>query len=199
MSREQPWFRLEGVCYPCYDGEHDACRHRPDGPRFGRAAEGTPCLCEQHEHAGGAGTCSDHRTENYASYRCGRPAKGTVTIRGSFRSEGRSETVEVERCGIHLAGLRKRAEHEARRAAERAQEEADERSAEQMEAASAEWARRLREELGIVADPVQYQGKATKLRVIVQPERLHGQITELLDLLREVGIEDHPFQPKETT
>lgn len=65
-----------------------------------------------------------------------------------------------------------------------------ERNAETYEA-SKEWARRLREELGIDASA----SKNPKLSVNVPPEELYGQLLELIGLLRDVGIDDHPFRP----
>lgn len=61
-----------------------------------------------------------------------------------------------------------------------------------MRKATLDWMEHLAE-VGVVADPPKWM--SDHLRVFVNPERLYGQIVETLALLREAGIEDHPFQP----
>ena len=176
--------RRETCCLPCMNGEHGGCRHRPDGPRFGRPPESAACQCEQSGHTLGDGTCSDCRMGDYSDYhRCGRPAKATVTVRSRFKGE----TVEVERCGVHAAGLRRQAENDAKRAEEsRARRELWERENANGQA-SEDWCARLAT-LGVVAEP---QGGA-RLRVALDPERLYGMIHEAVVEMDAAGIE-HRF------
>lgn len=192
-----PMGRLQQVCYPCYAGEHGMCRHRPNGPEYGRAPEGTPCQCEAGGHVMGRGTCGvgvqGGERGSWPRYndRCDKPVKGTVTTHGRF-SRG---PIELEMCGVHLAAVRRVRQNDERRAAEgRARDEADER-ARQLTQASCDWARRLADEFGIPAEPHHGRTHDTALRVKVDPERLYGVLVDVVGLLRDAGIDDHPLQP----
>ncbi len=187
----QRWFVPLHVCLPCYEGEHDACRHRPDGPRFGRAPEGVPCRCEAEGHTGGRGTCSDTRMSDYDLVRCGKPAKGEVAIHPTFGGPDRPPEVVVERCGVHLAGLRRRAENDARYRAEREARQAERDALTANQRAAEDWCARLAE-VGIVATPAATEEGPF---VRVDPERLYGQVREAVIEMDAIGIE-HRFHPR---
>lgn len=112
--------RAEQMCLPCYEGEHGNCRKYPAGPRFAMGDKSQPCLCQRGGHVYGKGTCSHYKTGEWGEgYRCGKPAKDTVTLPSRFGTGLRDsrQMGEVERCGVHLAALRRVAanERQARR------------------------------------------------------------------------------------
>lgn len=187
LAERDSLMRTELVCIPCLNGEHAGCRHNPDGPAFGRAPQDQPCRCETTGHRLGDGTCSDCRTgERGFSYRrCGKPAKGTWEetdqFTGSFLDRERG-THQVERCGIHLNGLRKRAENDARWRAESAERDAARERASENRQAAEDWARRLRDEHGVGATAV---GE----HVTVNAENLHALLVRYEGLLRDVGVD----------
>lgn len=193
------WFTALGCCLPCLRGEHEFCRGNPDGRRFERGNKDDPCRCAEHQHEGGVGTCSEW-VSGLARYgngmRCSRPAKGTVQVSASFGSMmGQRETVTVERCGIHLAALRRVETNERRRQEEAAARQRASDAAMATSRAAEEWAERFRAEFGIDADGLSPRWSAD-LRIAVAPEKLYGDLVELLGLLRDAGVEDVPFRPE---
>lgn len=61
-------------------------------------------------------------------------------------------------------------------------------------AAAEDWAKRLATEFGLSAWPT-HNGR---VEVTVNPEDLYGRLSDVVGLLRDCGIDDHPFQPQET-
>src|SRR4051812_24960038 len=85
-------------CYPCVRGAHSLCRHRPDGPRFGKAPEGAPCSCEKSGHTITLTSCSAEVSDGFGSVRCGRPVKAEVPVNYTWGGGApRDEMVPV--CG----------------------------------------------------------------------------------------------------
>jgi hypothetical protein len=69
-----------------------------------------------------------------------------------------------------------------------------ERAADQ---ASIDWARRLAE-VGVEAEGAWVrQGGNNLVRVRVKPEVLYGMIDDVIGMLRDMGVDDHPFKPIE--
>jgi len=183
-------------CMPCMHGEHYACRHQPDGPRFSAANSeaGKPCACEREDHKRVAGLCTDYRSGNFGDGNyCTRPAKGTARIQGRFSFGLEDRMVEVERCGIHLAGLRRQAANDAKMREEFAAQREKYAKERANRKASSDWVERLAE-LGIPAKAT--GGRA--LSVIVDPERLYGMVREAVAEMDFAGIE-HRFQPLTVT
>jgi len=101
--------------------------------------------------------------------------------------------VEVERCGIHLAGLRRQAANDAKMREEFAAQREKYAKERANRKASSDWVERLAE-LGIPAKAT--GGRA--LSVIVDPERLYGMVREAVAEMDFAGIE-HRFQPLTVT
>jgi hypothetical protein len=57
--------------------------------------------------------------------------------------------------------------------------------------ASTNWVERLRTELGLDTRPL---GDKTRVEVGVSPEYLYGVLDEVVGLLRDAGIDDHPLR-----
>lgn len=131
---------------------------------------------------------------DYTYWRCGKPAKGTATIPARFGASV-GAAVEVERCGVHLAGLRRRAENDMRWAREREEQRERWASEEANQRAAEDWAARLREEFGLDARPA---GDDDAPWVRLDPERLYGLIREAVIEMNAVGIE-HRFRSRESS
>lgn len=187
---EYPWFHLAAICLRCLSGDHGACLGHPDGGEFTRGDKSKPCACAEHDHQGGRGFCTDWRYQERGHFVfCGRPAKGTTSVHSHAGGE-----VEVERCGIHLAGLRRAAEHEARwreaMDAQSARWDAERTNGR----AAQDWAERLRRELGIDSTAA---ATADGPFVRVDPERLYGMIVEAVTEMNFAGIEHRFHGPEE--
>lgn len=196
-TREPDLMAPEHACLPCLHGEHYACRGTADGTRFQRDCQ-DPCRCKAAKHRLFDGRCTDYRTRDWSLHICGKPAKGTWDIHPSFggpgdRKRNGENTVTVERCGIHLNGLRKSAEHEAEWRAEWAARDQERDRERANNAAAEEWCDRLRREFGIVAQP---RATAEQIRVTLSPERIYGLIKEAVVEMDAIGIE-HGFHPAE--
>lgn len=184
-------------CQPCLHGEHFACRHHPTmaASGYGRAPDGDtrPCACERENHERVAGLCTDYRTNDWGSGKyCSRPAKGTFLTRsvyGPYEPGAGRGQIEKERCGIHLAGLRRQAQNDAKLRADLAASRERWSTEEANRRASSDWVERLAE-FGVPARSIGGQ----VLSVMVDPERLYGMIHEAVVEMDHAGIE-HRFQP----
>lgn len=120
--------------------------------------------CEQMVHEGG---------RSVRVWVCGRPVPAGETM-----------------CGRHRAGARRRAATDARVHAEvRAIFEKADRAKANSQAAT-DWAERLRREFGLETRP---RGTAERIEVGVNPETLYGVLDEVVGLLRDLGVADHPL------
>lgn len=107
------------ACFPCMHGDHNACRHHPEGQRFSAAGseKGKPCDCEASGHTLGAGTCASWISGDRGDgRRCDKPSKGIWSEERSRFASGKGETYAVELCGVHLAARRKRKANDEARA-----------------------------------------------------------------------------------
>lgn len=182
------WWTLRHVCLRCWSGHHAECLGFPDGGEFSRGDKSKPCQCAKHDHQGGRGLCTDWRYRDWSLVTCNRPAKGTWIEKGPGGVE-----VEVERCGIHLAGLRRQAENDAKHRAEmdalskRWENERTNRRA------ANDWADRFRREFGLDASPVTSD---TAPLIAMHAEQLYGLLKEAVIEMDAVGIE-HGFHGTE--
>lgn len=94
---------------------------------------------------------------------------------------------------MHVAGQKRAAANDARWREEYAARDKARDDERNLTHASAEWAARLHDELGIDARPSGPHGQ--HLVVAINPENLYKDLIDLLGILRDIGIEDHPFQP----
>lgn len=126
---------------------------------------------------------------------CARPiAEGQLA---AIRFRG-PERVPV--CKLHGAHQRKQDERDAESARQRQERQQREEHRSGMDQASAEWAQRLAEELGIRAERHRHHSGAEHLRVLVEPERLYRQLVDLMGELRDLGLEElYPFKPGEVS
>lgn len=144
-----------------------------------------PCECMVLDHIGEPGTCSQFGTEYHV--RCGRPAKGTITLN---RYGGGKYEIEV--CGIHLAAQkRKDKTNEEYRAQAEAMRERALREKE-IASASTDWAQKIREEFGLPVEALPPRSDM-KIRVALSPEEAYAVLDKVRSLLDEV-FEEHPFR-----
>lgn len=151
----------EIACLPCCRGAHLLCRHRPDGPRFGRAPEGAPCACEESGHQLGRDTCSRDVDEpgGWHSHRCGKPVKATIPSSYTWMHGIKPDEVEEVRvCAAHAAGYKRSVKNAEKRAAEEAERRAKWEHDKETKRSLTETAERLRpllETLGLRPDSLQ--------------------------------------------
>lgn len=203
---------LRSLCYPCWAGEHEMCRHHPneDGSVWVTDEDGTrrrvlyksqydkteiprpPCQCEVDGHTFGVGTCPVTVTDRFSSTRCDKPVKGTMTVRSRFGAKGE---VTLEVCGIHRAAEQRKRNNEAKRKEEReeARRKADAQDA--ATKASEDWAQRIADEFDLPVTGLQ-GARDGQIRVAMSPERAYAKLSHIRDLLNEVYGDDHPWGNK---
>ena len=179
----------ETSCLPCVRGEHEGCRHYPQGGRFSSpgSEKGKLCACEKSGHVLGAGTCAANVVGDWDSHRCGKPTKGVWQERNGFVSRGGTHEIEV--CGVHLGARRRvknnddaRREKYATDAAERDRLRATEQACEE----ALERLRPILAGMGVHPDTLTV-GRSGERRGILLPaetaEMLVGMAAELDELI----------------
>jgi hypothetical protein len=135
------------VCRSCDQKDHEGCTGRPQGRRFqdSREVEHLSCACAKKGHPE-TDECRNYKYENYGSSVCIRPVKEVVVEYHGNSISGQRE-VEVGRCGIHAAAVKRvKANNEKYQQEREAARERSERT-KQAEQAAEETLERIQEKL----------------------------------------------------
>lgn len=192
--------KARGACSRCEYGEHEACQ----GGHKSYKGETMKCTCKKARHKLLDGMCTFMSHSDWSTRMCCRPATTTIQVRAHFGTEismarkeeriGRKPVMVVkERCNFHLSVHRRMQQGEELRAeqARVRKEEDDERH--RASKAAQDWARRLREEYGVDCD-----AREGSRNVIINAERLYGQIAKADEVLKDVlPEEENPFRLRE--
>lgn len=204
-------------CLPCMHGDHSTCRDHPDKDgalwetdeetgerrlvlrqkgfqgilRGGPERPRPPCQCKAGGHEGAPGTCYAFSRGDWGSWRCGRPAKGTIIVRPMLGSQ--NDEVEIEACGIHMAARKRVLANDKRRAEEWKARDVEREAEKAASKASEDWAAKLADEFGL---PVKAMRDGINITVEISPEPAYAILSEVRRLLDEVYTE-HPFKKGE--
>lgn len=119
------------------------------------------------------------RGDQWHTSRCGKPAtgKGPAQFRGN----------DAPLCRLHLSVAERVAANDAARRAAWDERDAEAERNRQVSAASDDWAQRLADEYGVVAEGT--YPRHGELRVAAQPEHLYALLSAAAGALRDAGID----------
>lgn len=129
IQKMDPRHHYDRLCLPCMYGDHEACRHKGDGPRFSREYNKS-CLCEDSGHQYGLDTCREWITGDWEGHPCGKREAARRVVNSHFRTDKTDSamrwlTFEIPVCGQHAKMYERRDQREAdRRAEQQAEREA---------------------------------------------------------------------------
>lgn len=182
-------------CQPCIFGEHENCYDKAWVGTFSRGGPEGSCECRHklnHQVPPEfVDTCRESVSPEmwHGSHPCGKKVKpGYVVVRRPTWGGMKAETREFPACGIHGAAFRRRQANDQKRAEEYAASDARRTRDKESKRAAEDWVRRLQEEHGVSSHVAQVEGRHTGA-VAVQGEWLHGILTELATLQREMGLD----------
>lgn len=139
--------------------------------------------------------CEVGQRGDWSTDTCGRVAVEEIPYGGLWMQEQAKNTKWV--CSLHRGVQKRRQAHADERRANRDAAHERNQVASAAHRASDDWAERLAS-VGVEAEGAAIQQGGNWLtRCRISPETLYAQIEDVIGMLRDIGIEDHPFQPIE--